>query len=141
EWEYVAKYGVPDKDWPYWWGPTFDHSKATAHRGEDQATPPCTTVPSPAHASPQTQQLDRARQVGVMDQLGNVWEWCQDHYEPIARRELSDAPGHPDRSRVLRGGSFFNYPDGCRASFRNHWHPSYIDVSFGFRAARACSPR
>ena len=141
EWEYVAKYGVQNPDWPYWWGPEFDSSKATVHLGEDQVTPPCATVPSPAHASPQTRELDLAQHVGIMDQLGNVWEWCQDHYEPIARREPADAPGHADRSRVLRGGSFNSNPDSCRATIRNHRHPSIIIINDGFRAARACSPR
>jgi formylglycine-generating enzyme required for sulfatase activity len=141
EWEYVAKYGV-DPNWAYWWHATeFHDDKATAYQ---QDKPLQTTPPTPAHANPATQNLDHppaGRGVGVMDQLGNVWEWCQDQYEEIARRDSCDAPGLPDRSRVLRGGSFDSNPDGCRASVRNRRRPTYIFNVNGFRAARACSPR
>jgi formylglycine-generating enzyme required for sulfatase activity len=41
---------------------------------------------------------------------------------------------------VLRGGSFNGSPDYCRATFRGHRHPSFINYFDGFRAARACSP-
>ncbi len=141
EWEYVAKYKV-NPDWAYWWGPhEFDHSLATAHDVAQQHTPPQPTPPSPAHASPQTKSLDLDQRRGIMDQLGNVWEWSQDHYEAFARRDHRDSPGLPDRSRVLRGGSFPYGTVGCRASFRVHWHPSDLHVNIGFRAARACSQR
>jgi formylglycine-generating enzyme required for sulfatase activity len=141
EWEYVAKYGVQNPDWPYWWGPEFDHSKATAHRGSGQTTPPQTTEPSSAHASSYTRQVDINRQIGIMDQLGNVWEWCQDQYEPIARREARDAPGDADRSRVLRGGAFCFEPNDCRLTVRNYRYAGYLQSYCGFRAARAGSPR
>ena len=140
EWEHVAKLGVP-WDWAYWWHETeFRHEKATAYQKDK---PPETTPPTPAHANPATKALDPApagRGLGVMDQLGNVWEWCQDHYEGMARRAPSDAPGTAGRSRVLRGGSFNGSPVDCRATIRDLRHPSYIDGN-GFRAARACSPR
>lgn len=137
EWEHVAKLGVPWEN-DYWWHATvFLHDKATAFR---EGHPTKTTAPSQQHASPATQELDRQQGGvgrGVMDQLGNVWEWCQDQYEQVARRNPADAPGAVDRSRVLRGGSFHFNPVDCRSAIRFHWLPANIDLSIGFRAARA----
>jgi formylglycine-generating enzyme required for sulfatase activity len=137
EWEHVAKLGVPWEN-DYWWHATvFLHDKATAFR---EGHPTKTTAPSQQHASPATQELDRQQGGvgrGVMDQLGNVWEWCQDQYEQVARRNPADAPGAVDRSRVLRGGSFRSFPVNCRSAIRGHWLPALIDDSNGFRAARA----
>jgi formylglycine-generating enzyme required for sulfatase activity len=144
EWEYVAKLGVKP-EWHYWWHETrFDEDKATAFQRNRK---PETSPPSPDHASPATKALDRGGR-GIMDQLGNVWEWCQDHYAETAWNipegppgNPADTPGQPDQSRVLRAGSFNSSPDICRASFRLRRRPSLIIDYNGFRAARACSPR
>ena len=145
EWEYVAKLGVKP-DWHYWWHESrFDDNKANAFQKKRK---PATSPPSPDHASPATKALDTSGR-GIMDLLGNVWEWCQDRYEVTAWKNREGSPGnpsdvtkHPDMSRVLRGGSFNNLvPVNCRASIRIHGHPSIIDYNGGFRAARACSPR
>jgi formylglycine-generating enzyme required for sulfatase activity len=136
EWEYVAKLGVP-WDHDYWWHATdFDHQKATALR---EGHPKQTTPPTQQHANPATQELDRQQGGvgrGVMDQLGNVWEWCQDHYAQVVRRNPADAPGKAGRSRVLRGGSFRYTPINCRAAIRVGGLPAAIDANGGFRAAR-----
>jgi formylglycine-generating enzyme required for sulfatase activity len=62
---------------------------------------------------------------GLHDMLGNVWEWTDSIYE---------AGGV---SRVLRGGSFFNFGRLASASFRNLSVPTFTDFFFGFRVARA----
>ncbi len=61
---------------------------------------------------------------GLYDMLGNVWEWCEDAYEPGS--EL----------RVLRGGSWSSNPEHVRASFRNGNVPGYRDFRIGFRCVR-----
>ena len=140
EWEYVAKLGG-ESHWRYWWHESeFDHQRATAFQKNAR---PETTKPNSTHASPATQKLERdpSREFrGIMDQLGNVLEWCQNEYEKIAPRQPSPVDGHADRSRVLRGGSFYISPDYCRSAFRDGRHPAYIVSGSGFRAARACSP-
>jgi formylglycine-generating enzyme required for sulfatase activity len=62
---------------------------------------------------------------GLVDMLGNVWEWTE---------SIHEAGGV---SRVLRGGSFHDFGRGASASYRNHFVPAYTSVFNGFRVARA----
>ena len=59
---------------------------------------------------------------GLFDMHGNVWEWTQDCWHD----NYSDAPtdgsawttGCSSSSRVLRGGSWNNYPSDLRSANR-----------------------
>ncbi len=64
---------------------------------------------------------------GLHDMLGNVWEWCWDHYDP----EVYGA------YRVLRGGGWFDEHWSCRASVRRRSHPTFRTDDVGFRIARS----
>jgi formylglycine-generating enzyme required for sulfatase activity len=73
---------------------------------------------------------------GLYDMHGNVWEWCQDRWHG----NYNGAPGDgsawdsgDDPSRVLRGGSWYNYPWHCRAAFRNLYASAYRSFNLGFR--------
>jgi formylglycine-generating enzyme required for sulfatase activity len=62
-------------------------------------------------------------ELGIYDLGGNVWEWCQEKYEPILA------------SRVLRGGSWFcDNRDHLLSSYRRGEEPVSRQVDFGFRA-------
>jgi hypothetical protein len=65
---------------------------------------------------------------GIADMAGNVWEWCEDRYDP------------KEAYRVLRGGSWIYDPDGLLSSFRFLYHPDYRGGLIGFRVVGACSP-
>jgi len=58
---------------------------------------------------------------GLYDLLGNVWEWCQDDWDDDYHNLPKD--GSPikknNKTKVLRGGSWYSSPYNCRCGFRN----------------------
>ena len=62
--------------------------------------------------------------LGLYDMHGNVWQWCEDLYDP--RRS----------ARVYRGGSWDRDGFICHAAFRNGFAPTYRRNNLGFRLAR-----
>ena len=60
-------------------------------------------------------------ELGIYDMSGNVWEWCEDLYEPSGLY------------RVRRGGSWFDFARYCRVSFRSDGDPGIRNIGIGFR--------
>lgn len=78
---------------------------------------------------------------GVLDMLGNVWEWTDSNFtahpgfDPFPYREYSEVfldQGYP----VLRGGSWATRPAAIRNTFRNWDLPVRRQLFVGFRCAR-----
>jgi formylglycine-generating enzyme required for sulfatase activity len=60
--------------------------------------------------------------LGLFDLSGNVWEWCEDWYD------------NEEKSRVLRGGSWYNdVPEYLRSSYRGFHSPGYRNDYYCFR--------
>jgi len=88
---------------------------------------------------------------GLYDMHGNVYEWCQDHWQSNYEGEpptdgsawlfSDERKEKDDRSRVLRGGSWFSFPWLCRSAFSFYDFPDARLSGYGFRvvcsAARA----
>ena len=62
-----------------------------------------------------------ANNFGLSDMHGNVWEWCKDG----CHENYQDAPNDSSVwllknsfAKVLRGGSWFSYPNFCRSAYR-----------------------
>ncbi|MES2161442.1 MAG: formylglycine-generating enzyme family protein [Pseudomonadota bacterium] len=64
---------------------------------------------------------------GLHDMLGNVWEWCEDQYDPEVYGLY----------RVFRGGGWSDAERGCLATNRRRSHPTYAIDDLGFRLVRS----
>ncbi len=83
----------------------------------------------------------RPNPFGLLNVLGNVWEWCQDTYDEHAYEEIALADPLVEktgsRSRVFRGASFSETPEWARSAQRAHAPEYYLHHSIGVRPVRA----
>ena len=122
EWERAAR-GPSGNAFP--WGAADDAAKRNGPGSEDgwPGMAPCGSI------------LSGQSPFGVIDAIGNAWEWCADWYSKDAwRTGTGPDPQGPSAGtdRVTRGGSFLLGPP-MRASFRNRAAPSVRFEDLGFR--------
>ena len=107
EWEYACRAGT---ETAYHFGPMLTQDVANY---DGSNTTDVRTYP--------------ANRWGLYDMHGNVWEWCEDdwhkNYEGAPQDSSAwinkDKDKDKDKlNKVLRGGSWFNFPRDCRSAYR-----------------------
>ena len=126
QWEYAAR-GPEGRKYP--WGDAWDDHKCcnAANQGPTESTFPVGSFP------------EGVSWCGALDMAGNVWQWCQDWYDPTYYQTLpvADPPGPEtgEPRRVLRGGAFALPAAVCRSVARIRDKPANADNDYGFRVA------
>ena len=143
EWEYVARAGT--RGWR-WNGDApesichiangADQSYDRARPGEPNANKSCDDgylFTNPVDAFP-------ANAFGLHDMLGNLWQWTADcftaSYEKAPAYAAQPVTGGDCGQRVIRGGSWHNYPDALRSAARFALPNDMRSASIGFRVLR-----
>jgi formylglycine-generating enzyme required for sulfatase activity len=128
EWEYAARAG---SDKAYSWGDEIGKNRANCYgcgsQWDNKQTAPVGSFVK--------------NKFGLHDMHGNVWEWVQDCYVD----SYKDAPNNGDAAketftdcfRVLRGGSWNDFPPFLRAAVRDRDAPAGRDFNAGFRLSRS----
>jgi formylglycine-generating enzyme required for sulfatase activity len=117
EWEYACRAGTGTQ---FALGQTLPPEKANTRAGGLNATVPVGTYPP--------------NPWGLYDVHGNVWEWCQDWYDPTSADMVDPAGPETGTHRVTRGGSWESNPADCRSGFRNDaYAPDARSPAVGFR--------
>ncbi|MFN9645563.1 MAG: formylglycine-generating enzyme family protein, partial [Cyanobacteriota bacterium] len=90
---------------------------------------------------------------GLADMHGQLFEWCGDQWHPNPTAEGWPSDGLPWEGvdpalealgaaqrelRLLRGGSWFSAPHGCRSAYRSSYLPADLGGLVGFRVC--CLP-
>ena len=84
---------------------------------------------------------DGASFYGVLDMFGNVWEWVADwHVSEYYKNSPTNNPQGPTsgKERVVRGGSFYEYPQKSTIVYRGTEGPNER-MGDGFRCASSTS--
>ncbi|MGW8178909.1 MAG: formylglycine-generating enzyme family protein [bacterium] len=120
EWEYACRAGTKT---PYFFGNDSKKLSSFAWFNENSGQRP----------RPVGRKLPNS--FGLLDMVGNVWQWCNDFYQ-VDYYEASPGqdPKGPESggNKVVRGGSWAAEASQCRSSFRYYEDPSYTDVCFGY---------
>jgi len=137
EWEYAARSGLRDADYPWGRKELIEGRYQANYRQHDgELAADGYELLAPVKSYPPSR-------FGLYDVSGNVWEWCSDWYDEDYYRESprENPPGPAKgRFRVLRGGSWLSPEDfrcGHLVSTRGKRLPEETSQHVGFRCVRS----
>ena len=150
EWEYACRAGTTT---PFHFGPSITTDLAN-YRGRDLEHEGRTSYPGNYGDGPHGDYRKQTTDVGsfegsnafgLYDMHGNVWEWCRDrwrsHSEAFNDGSALLTPlknkGKKNSFHVLRGGSWYDVPEGCRSAARNGNSPDGRGEDLGLRVVCA----
>ena len=136
--EYAARAGTAT---PFWWGSSITPEQANYDGelcvcgGGSKGEWPQKTLPVKSF---------EPNPWGLYQVHGNAWTWVEDCWHDNYSGAPTDGSAWTSgecRSRVLRGGSWYNYPQGLRAACRSYVNdPDFRSDINGFRVARTLNP-
>jgi formylglycine-generating enzyme len=132
QWEKAAR-GTDGRRYP--WGNTWDPSKCI-NSAKIQQNGPSPVGSCPGGESP----------YGLVDMVGNVWQWCADYYtatyfeaDKPAKNPTGPATGN---NRVMRGGGWdFNSIGYFETTLRFDFTPNRAEKYTGFRCVAVPAPQ
>ncbi|MDJ0705099.1 MAG: formylglycine-generating enzyme family protein [Leptolyngbyaceae cyanobacterium MO_188.B28] len=131
EWEYACRAG---KQTPFYFGKTLTPELAN-YNGEyiyDEG-------PKGEYRQETTpvNYLGIGNAFGLCEMHGNVFEWCQDSWHESYEGAPTDGSAwlseNEESSRIIRGGSWIDFPRLCRSAFRGYDGPVNRLHHMGFR--------
>ncbi|MCE9635939.1 MAG: formylglycine-generating enzyme family protein [Planctomycetes bacterium] len=147
EWEYSCRAGTTTRFWSgddeaglkrvAWFGrdPGAWTQMMNRLRGWLRQAPPATDHHPAA--------LKGANPFGLHDIHGNVWEWCEDAWQPDYVGAPADGAARRSEAasdRVIRGGGWSSTARYARSAIRGRITPGLRLSSLGFRPARSVAP-
>ncbi len=123
EWEYAARSGGIYKLYP--WGDRWEDKRA---------------VVKEADAKPVGSFPEGANRWGVVDLIGNVWEWTSSKASFYQGNNAGQIPAATKEWVVARGGAYLSDPNDRQipisATYRDWFDPTFKHPSLGFRLVR-----
>jgi formylglycine-generating enzyme required for sulfatase activity len=149
QWEYACRAGTTT---PFYFGETISTDVAN-YRGTDweyegKTYPGFYGTGSRGEYRQETTNVGDfpPNEFGLSDMHGNVWEWCADPWHdsyknaPIDGSIWKTKPSN-DSYRLLRGGSWYDFPSYCRSAFRSRNERDVRGSNIGFRLLLLPSPQ
>jgi formylglycine-generating enzyme required for sulfatase activity len=137
EWEYACRAGTTE--------PLYSEKPLTSKTGRCSNMDELAWYDKNSSAKTHPTKEKAANPWGLYDMLGNVWEWCEDHWHdsyngaPGDARAWVDETAEEGRGRVFRGGSWDSYAGRCRSAIRSWDGPGFRSHYRGFRLVLAPS--
>ena len=124
EWEYAARSGGQYKLFP--WGDRWEERTAVVKEA----------TPRPVGSYPKG-----ANRWGVLDLIGNVWEWTSSKASLYEGNRAGEVSGAAKEWVVVRGGSYSSDPNNreipISATYRDWLDPTLRHQNYGFRLVRS----